>query len=105
MELLSLSTISPGKKAPDRIQPAEPRAAKVARATDAAKAPRPAAAAPAVREGYRVSLDVDKRLNRVIATIKHPVTGEVIEQLPPEQLRNIAADIREKLAPVVDERA
>ncbi len=105
MELLSLSAISPGKKAPDRIQqPAEPRAApKVARANDAAKAPRPAA--PAARESYQVSLDVDKRLNRVVATIKHPVTGEVIEQLPPEQIRNIAADIREKLAPVVDERA
>lgn len=96
MELLPLSTISPGKKAPDRIQPAEPRAA--------AKAPRPAAA-PAARESYQVSLDIDKRLNQVVATIKNPATGEVIEQLPPEQIRNIAADIREKLAPMVDRRA
>ncbi len=105
MELLPLSTSSPGKKAPDRIQPAEPRAAaKIARASAAAKTPRPAAA-PAARESYQVSLDIDKRLNQVVATIKNPATGEVIEQLPPEQIRNIAVDIREKLAPMVDQRA
>ncbi len=103
MELLSLSTISQGAKPPDGTQQAaSPRPAKPARAA-AERAPQPEA--PSARGGYQVSLDVDKRLNRVVATIKHPVTGEVIEQLPPEQIRNIAADIREKLAHVVDERA
>ncbi len=106
MEVLSLTALSPGTRPAPAPSRAEGRAADVVTRSDVAvktvsqTGASPAPAAP--RKAYEVSLDVDKRINRIIVTIKHPDTGEVIEQLPPEQIRNIAAEIRDQLAPMVD---
>ncbi|MFQ5785754.1 MAG: flagellar protein FlaG [Alphaproteobacteria bacterium] len=85
---------------PDRVEATREEAAKVPKVTTAKPAARSAPNGPT---HFRVSLDIDHDINRVIATITHPETGEVIGQFPPEQIRNIAKAIRDMLAPVVDE--
>lgn len=106
MEVLSLTALSPGTRPAPQAPRADGRAADSVTRSDVAveKALQtgPSAMPAAPRKAYEVSLDVDKRINRIIVTIKHPDTGEVIEQLPPEQIRNIAAEIRDQLAPIVD---
>ena len=51
---------------------------------------------------FRVALGVDQASKRVVATIINPETGEVVDQMPPEKLRHIAAAIRRMLAPPVE---
>ena len=52
---------------------------------------------------FHVALDIDEASRRVVATIIDTRTGVVVDQMPPEQLRKIAAEIRELLRPVIDE--
>jgi len=90
--------------------PAPPAAVSPNPETAAAKPPQktpPAAAAQARRaavvpQNLRVSLDIDQDTHRVIATITDPETGEVIDQLPPENIVKLAASLRAVLKPVVD---
>ncbi len=58
---------------------------------------------PAGPSRFRVTLDIDESSQRVVTTIINPETGEVVDQLPSEQLRKIAVAIREMLGPLVDD--
>ncbi len=84
--------------------PAAAKPAKTAQTRTSGASPVTTNAQPASPTGhFRVALGVDQASKRVVATIINPDTGEVVDQMPPEKLRNIAAAIRRMLAPLVDQ--
>lgn len=53
-------------------------------------------------KNVKVELDIDKSLNRVVATVRDPETGEVLNQFPAETVLNNARAIRDLLAKQLD---
>ncbi|WP_119167992.1 flagellar protein FlaG [Algihabitans albus] len=50
----------------------------------------------------KVTLDIEEGTNRVIASLIDPETGEVKQELPPEELLESAAQLRELLDRIID---
>ena len=50
----------------------------------------------------KVTLDIEEGTNRVIASLIDPETGEVKQELPPEELLKSAAQLRELLDRIID---
>ncbi len=99
-------TAIPPTPAPATQRPAEPLSTQAAlrELTSKIQAPVPASKdAPAGPKRFDVSIAIDEASKHVVVTITDPETGEVVGELPPEQIRRIAASIREMLAPMVDE--
>jgi len=99
---MEITTVNPSK-ATAAAKPVAPTAPVAPRPKDPPKPP--SAQGHIVATKLRVSLDVDRDTNRVIATITDPKTGEVVDQLPPEHIVKLAASVRAMLRHVVDEHA
>ena len=52
--------------------------------------------------GYRVSFAVDERTGRVICRIMDQETGEVLRQVPPEEMLALAARLDEMIGLIFD---
>jgi hypothetical protein len=50
----------------------------------------------------KVTLDIDRNTNRVVAALVDPDTGEIKQELPPEELLRSAAQLREMIDRILD---
>jgi flagellar protein FlaG len=56
------------------------------------------------RNGRDLSFNVDERIDRVIITVKNPQTGEVIRQIPTEEVIRLAHSIEDLKGLLVNQR-